>query len=125
MKPLTDTLWTIVRWTLPLTVAAVIVAVALGSHRVGEEVRRRVETRLRERFPALDIQVRAASLIEGEGILIRDVSFAPADGAGAPIVTIEEVHLACGTSLAELAAGEPRITAVRLRRPVVAHSRCL
>ena len=42
MKPLTDTLWTIVRWTLPLTVAAVIVAVALGSHRVGEEVRRRV-----------------------------------------------------------------------------------
>ena len=119
MKPLTDTLWTIVRWTLPLTVAAVIVAVALGSHRVGEEVRRRVETRLRERFPALDIQVRAASLIEGEGILIRDVSFAPADGAGAPIVTIEEVHLACGTSLAELAAGEPRITAVRLRRPVV------
>ncbi len=117
VKPLADTLWTIVRWTLPLTVAAIIVAAALGSHRVGEEVRRRVEARLRDRFPTLDVHVRSASLVDGEGILIRDLSLAEAGGA--PLVTIEEIHLTCGTSLAELAAGEPRIAAVRLRRPVV------
>jgi hypothetical protein len=121
VKPLADTLWTIVRWTLPLTVAAIIVAAALGSHRVGEEVRRRVEARLRDRFPTLDVRVRSASLVDGEGIIVRDLSLAV---AGQPaLVTIEEVHLACGTSLADLAAGEPHITSVRLRRPVVHASR--
>jgi hypothetical protein len=117
VKPIADTLWTLVRWTLPLTVAAIIVAAALGSQRVGEEVRRRVEARLREHFPTLEIQVRSASLVEGEGILIRDLSLAEAGQP--PLVTVEEIHLACGTSLAELATGSPRIAAVRLRRPVV------
>ncbi len=117
VKPLADTLWSIVRWTLPLTVAAIVVAAALGSQRVGEEVRLRVETRLREHFPTLEVQVRSASLVEGEGILIRDLSLAEAGQP--PLVTVEEIHLACGTSLTELAAGAPRIAAVRLRRPVV------
>ncbi len=123
MKSLADTLWSLVRWTLPLTVAAVIVAIALGSHRVSEEVRRRVEGRLQARFPGLVVGVRAASLVEGEGIIIRGVSFASADGAGPPLLAIEEIHLGCGTSLTELASGEPRISSVRLRRPVVHASR--
>ena len=38
MKFLTDLLWTLVRWILPLSAAAVVVAVALGSNRIGEEV---------------------------------------------------------------------------------------
>lgn len=116
MKPLADTLWTLVRWALPLTVAAVIVAVALGSHRVGEEVRRQVEARLRERFPQLAVAVRSASLVEGEGIIVRGLSL----GLGSEeMLGVEEIHLACGTTLAELLAGEPRITAIRLRRPVM------
>ena len=119
MKPLADILWTVVRWTLPLTVAALIVAVALGSHRVGEEIRRRVEARLQERFPAVVVKVRSAGLVEGEGILVRGISFTSPDAVRRELVTIEEAHLACGITLAELAAGEPRITAVRLRRPVV------
>jgi hypothetical protein len=118
VNPLTDTLWTLVRWTLPLTVAAVIVAVALGSHRVGEEVRRRVEAKLQERLPALDVRVRSASLVEGEGIVVRGVSLSTAGDPG-EMLTIDEIHLACGTTLTELAAGAPKITAVRLRRPVV------
>jgi len=123
VKSLADTLWSLVRWTLPLTVAAVIVAIALGSHRVSEEVRRRVEDRLQTRFPGLVVRVRAASLVEGEGIIIRGVSFASADGAVPPLLAIEEIHLGCGTSLTELASGEPRISSVRLRRPVVHASR--
>ncbi len=117
VKPIADILWTFVRWTLPLTVAAIIVAAALGSHRVGEEVRRRVETRLRDRFPTLDVQVRSASLVDGEGILIRELSIAKPGQP--PLLVVEEVHLACGTSLAELASGEIRIASVKLRRPVV------
>ena len=98
VNPLTDTLWTLVRWTLPLTVAAVIVAVALGSHRVGEEVRRRVEAKLQERLPALDVRVRSASLVEGEGIVVRGVSLSTAGDPG-EMLTIDEIHLACGTTL--------------------------
>jgi hypothetical protein len=41
VKPVSDILWTLVRWTLPLSVAAVIITVALNSHRIGEELRRR------------------------------------------------------------------------------------
>jgi hypothetical protein len=118
VKPVADILWSLVRWALPLTVAAVIVAVALGSHRLGEEVRRRVEARLRERFPTLAVSIRSASLIEGEGILVRGLAIG--DGTdGEAMLTVEEIHLACGTTLTQLAAGEPRITAIRLRRPIV------
>ena len=130
VKPLSDTLWTLVRWTLPLSVAAVVVAAALGSQRIGEEVRRRVESRLRQTFPELEVTVRSASLVEGEGITIRGVSLAPGRGdgasaapAGGPMLTIDEIDVECGTTLAELATGAPRITAVRLRRPVVHASR--
>ncbi len=119
MKSLADILWSVVRWALPLTVAGVIVAVGLGSHRISEEVRRRVETRLQERFPDLTVRVRSAGLVEGEGILIRGISFADPTAGGHELGTVEEVHLACGTTLAELVAGQPTITGVRLRRPVV------
>lgn len=119
VKPLADILWTVVRWTLPLTVAAVIVAVALGSHRVSEEVRRRVEASLQERFPSLVVSVRSASLVEGEGILARGISFAVPGAPPQELVAIEEVHLACGITLADLASGPPQIASVRLRRPVV------
>ena len=105
VKSLADILWTVVRWVLPLTVAAVIVAVALGSHRLGEELRRRVEARLQERFPALIVRVRGAGFVEGEGILVRGISFANQEDPGRELVTIEEVYLVCGTTLAELAAG--------------------
>jgi hypothetical protein len=121
VKPLADTLWTIVRWTLPLTVAAIIVAASLGSHRLGEEVRRRAEAKLRERFPTLDVQVRSASLVDGEGIVLRDLALG--EPGQPPLVTVEEVHLSCSTTLAELATGDLRIAAARLRRPVIQASR--
>ncbi len=118
VKPLADILWTVVRWSLPLTVAGVIVAVGLGSHRVSEEVRRRVEARLQERFPDLVVQVRSAGLVEGEGILVRGISVSD-PAVDRDLITIDEVHLECGTTLTELMAGQPRITGVRLRRPIV------
>jgi hypothetical protein len=127
VKPVSDILWTLVRWTLPLSVAAVIITVALNSHRIGEELRRRVEERLQQRFPDLAVTVRSASLVEGEGIIVRGISLAaagpPAAAAGAmagpEMLAIDEIHLTCGTTLAELATGQPQITAIRLRRPVV------
>ncbi len=121
MKPLADLLWMLVRWTLPLSVAAVVVAVALGSNRIGEEVRRRIESRLQERFPGLTVRVGAASLVDGEGIVVRGVTFVdptmPAEHRR--LLVVDEVRVACSTTLQDLVAGEPKVTAVRLCRPVV------
>lgn len=124
MKPLADFLWTLVRWSLPLTVAGVIAAGAIGAGRFGDVVRGRIEARLREEFPGVTVQVQAASIVDGDGIVVRGVSFV--DPSSPPqhrqLVWIDELTLACRTDLAELTSGQPRITALRVRRPVV-HAR--
>jgi hypothetical protein len=78
-----DTLWTVVRWAVPVTVAAVIAAVAIGSNRLGEEVRIRAEARLARECPDLVVQVQGASVVSGEGLVRRhraDGGILPADG---------------------------------------------
>ncbi|MEI7782028.1 MAG: hypothetical protein WCJ18_08915, partial [Planctomycetota bacterium] len=117
----TDTLWMLVRWTVPVAVAGVVAAGAIGSSRVGEEIRSRVEARLAEEFPALTVQVQGASLVEGEGIVVRGVSLIDPKmpQQWRQILWVDELRLACNTDLTALATGPPRITAVQLRRPVV------
>jgi hypothetical protein len=121
VKTLTDTLWSLVRWMLPLTAAGVVVALSMGGDRFAGEVRSRAEARLRDIFPALTVRVQAAALVDGEGIVLRGVSLV--DPTLPPqhrqLAWIDEVHLACGTALADLAAGPPRITGIRLRRPTL------
>lgn len=121
MRPLADLLWTLVRWALPLTLAGVVAAVAIGSSRIGEEVRRRIEARLRAEFPSLSIAVQSATLVEGDGIVVRGASFVdetlPADRRR--LLCVDEIRIACGTTLQELAGGTPRITGLTLRRPTL------
>jgi hypothetical protein len=118
---LTESLWTLVRWAVPMTVCGIVAAGAIGASRIGDHVRSRVEARLSAEFPGLAVRVQGASLVEGEGIVVRGVSLSD-PRLPEPVrrlVSIDEVHLACSTSLADLAAGSPPITAVRVRRPVV------
>ncbi|MCX7430348.1 MAG: hypothetical protein NTY17_05010, partial [Planctomycetia bacterium] len=121
MKSLSDTLWMLVRWALPITVAGVVAAGAIGSSRLGEEVRSRIQQRLAQEFPTLTVQVQGASLVEGEGIVVRGVSFV--DSAlpkeCRQLLWVDEIRLSCSTNLADLIAGAPQISAVRLRRPVL------
>lgn len=121
MKPLADILWTVVRWTLPLTVAGIVAAGAIGSNHVGEMVRRKLEARLRAEFPALGVQVRSAAVVQGEGIVARGITVF--DPAAPPdrrrLLVIDELMLACTATLAEMGTGEPRITGVRIRRPLL------
>lgn len=121
VKSLADTLWSLVRWTLPVTAAAVVVALSMGGDRFAGEVRSRAEARLRALFPTLAVHVQAATLVDGEGIVLRGVSMV--DPTLPPqhrqLAWVDEVHLACSTALADLAAGPPQISAIRLRRPTV------
>ena len=121
MNSLTDTLWTVVRWAVPLTVSAVVAAVAIGTNRIGEEVRVRAEARLAAEFPGLVVQVQGASVVGGEGIVLRGVSLSDPrmPQQWRQVVWIDEVRIACGTSLADLAGGTLAIGGVRIRRPVV------
>ena len=121
MNSLADTLWTVVRWAVPLTVAAVVSAVAIGTNRLGEEVRARAVARLAAEFPDLVAQVQGASVVAGEGLVLRGVSLSDPrmPQQWRQILWIDEVRLACGTSLPELAGGAPRFQGVRIRRPVV------
>lgn len=121
MNSLSDTLWTIVRWAVPLTVAAVLSAVVIGTNRLGEEVRVRAEARLAAAFPDLVAQVQGASVVAGEGLVLRGVSLSDPrmPQQWRQMVWIDEVRLACNTSLPELAGGTPRFHSVRVRRPVI------
>jgi hypothetical protein len=121
VNSLVDSLWTLVRWAVPVTVAGVIAAGAVGVGRIDDQVRARVHKRLAEEFPDLEVQVQGASLVDGEGIIARGVSIIDPrlPQQWRQMVWIDEIRLACGTSLTELAAGAPRITAVRVRRAVV------
>ncbi|MFZ4731025.1 MAG: AsmA-like C-terminal region-containing protein [Pirellulales bacterium] len=125
MTTVNDTLWTLVRWSVPLAVAAVIAVGALGPARLDGEVRRRVEERLAATWPGLVVTVQAAAVTDGRGIVVRGVSVVDPTlpQQWRQLVWVEELRLSCGTSLAELARGTPRITAVHLRRPVV-HAVC-
>ena len=121
LNPLADTLWTVVRWAVPITVAAVVAAAAIGSNRLGEEVRSRAEARLAAEFPELIAQVQGASVVNGEGLVLRGVSLTDPKmpQQWRQLLWIDEVRLSCGTTLAELASGSPRFGAVRVRRAVL------
>ncbi len=87
--------------------------------RVEEEVRARIEAKLAERFPQMEVHVRGARLVSG-GIEIRGVSIVEpgATGPKPELAFLDEVFIACPTDLQELVAGDPQIDLVKLTRPV-------
>lgn len=121
MNSLADLLWAIVRWAVPLTVAAMIAFAAIGFQQLDDEIGRRVEARLAKVFPSLDVDVETAELVEGQGIRVHGVTLAARDLAddAAELIEIDEVLLVCSTSLADLASGDVPLDAIHLRRPLV------
>ena len=60
-------------------------AIALGFyfyHRLDDEVRRTVEAKLGEKYPHLQVAVREAQLVRGEGIRVRGLSIVEPNRAG-------------------------------------------
>ncbi len=108
-----------------LTLVGAALAVPYFYHRMGEEIRARIERKLADHYPGLTVQVRFAQLIEGEGIEVRGLSITDpgAEGPQPELAYFDEIFFTCQTNVQELLSGEPAYTHVRLRRPVLRATR--
>lgn len=108
MKNLVNGLWWCFKWAIGLTLA---VALAVGFYmyqRVDEEIRCYVENKFVTHYSDLNVSVRSARRIDGEGIQIQGISIAErnADGPQAELAYFDELMLSCPTSLPELVQGQ-------------------
>ncbi len=101
---------------------AVIASAAAGVcvyRRFGEELRLRVEAPIAQHYPGLKCSLGSAELVQGKGILLRDLSIVEpgAEGPHAELINIEEALLECPTEeWKNLIKGKPDIRRVRIHR---------
>ncbi|MGC4003535.1 MAG: hypothetical protein QM811_10530 [Pirellulales bacterium] len=105
--------------------AAIFVALAAGigagiyyAKNLNGELRLKVLEKLASQHPHLHIELQSASLLDGEGILLRGLTIEdPAAPEPARVLaTCDELLLSCNVDLTELARGEPDVKHVSLRR---------
>jgi hypothetical protein len=118
-------LWQWFFWTLLLSVLVGLVAAPYAWRQLDDEVRWHVEEVFRRHYAGMVVRVRTARLIEGRGIEVRDLSSAEplADGQQRELFHADEVFFSCGTGLADLAGGQPKLTGFALRRARVRATR--
>ena len=100
-------------------------AVPYFYRRMDDEIRCRVETGLARQYPGLQVKVRSAALVQGEGIEVRGLTIIDpaADGPGAELLNFDECLFRCSTDLQELLTSEPEVTRVVIRRPTLRMTR--
>lgn len=109
-----------------MTVVAVgAAAIPYFYRRVDDTIREKIETKLRHHYRGLNVRVRAAQLIPGEGIEIRGLSIQEPgkSGTGAELVHFEQVLLRCDTDLDGLIRGEIVVRRAVAHRPVARATR--
>jgi len=101
-------------------IALAVAAFYLRDH-VDQEIRCRVLEQFTRHYQGLKVTVRAAELVEGEGIKVRGLSITDPDleGPHAELLHLEEVTLRCDATLRKLVCEEPKITAVTIRHPTL------
>lgn len=84
--------------------------------RLNEEIRSRFESQLREHYQGLNVSVRSARRIAGQGLEIRGVRIAEGGGTAAPLlVHIDEIFARCDTRLPEFLQKPLQVTLVEVR----------
>ena len=116
-----DFCWFFFKWGLLLGLAAMIAVVPYVYQRLDAEVCRRVEQLFAQQYSGLQVTVRSAEFVEGEGIEVRGLSIVEpgADGPRAELVHLEEVFLSCRANLEELISGQPTINRIFCRHPTL------
>jgi len=104
--------------TLALLVAAVAVAGWFyGYNQLDEQIRFEVESRLRDHYRGLVVNVRSARRIEGQGVEIRGIEIREAGSGNTPVLAeIDEVFAQCETKLPEFLLEPPRIRRLHVHR---------
>ncbi len=117
--------WFTIKWGLLLAAVAALVAAPYLYHRMDEEVRLRVEQTLGRHYQQLLVTVRSARLVEGEGIVVRGVSFRDPQSRDPQneLLALDEVLLECPTELRQLMQADLEIRRLVLRRPTLRATR--
>jgi hypothetical protein len=106
---------------LLLAVLGAVVAWPYLNSKIDEEIRLRVLAKFTTNYPGLDIEVRSAQLLKGEGIRIRDVTIREPGVAGpsGELATFDEIFLNCPTGLTDLMHDELPMRKITLRNAVI------
>ena len=117
--------WFWFKWGLIACVVGAALLVPYFYHRLDGEIRARVEGLLAAQYPNLQVKIRSAVLVKGEGIAIRGLSVLDpaADGPGAELFTYDECALTCATDLNTLLREEMEVSRVTVRRPTLRMTR--
>jgi hypothetical protein len=118
---LVDTCWFAFKWG---ALAALMAAVGLGFYfysRVNDQIRQRVLTLWQHHYQNLQVGIRSAQLVDGEGIEIRGLTLLDPHAAGpqGELAYFDELVVFCQTSLTELIQEDPQISRVLVRRPTI------
>ncbi|HEX3998833.1 MAG TPA: hypothetical protein VHX65_09810 [Pirellulales bacterium] len=116
-----DTCWFVFKWG---ALAALMAAVGLGFYfysRVNDQIRQHVLVLWQKHYKNLQVSIRSAQLVDGEGIEIRGLTLLDPHAAGpqGELAYFDELVVYCQTSLSELIKGDPEITRVLVRRPTI------
>lgn len=113
--------WWLFKWTLALALAAALGMGVYVYYRVDEEIRRHAERLLATHYSDLEVHVRAARWVEGEGIEIHGVSILEPGAAGpqGELVYIDEVFLDGVGKVEKLLSGSANIERIIIRRPTI------
>ncbi len=115
-----DFCWYCFKWTLLFGVIAAAVWMPHLWQALDEQIRAEACAMLAEQYPGLRPSVRSAQLIEGEAIVLNDVTLAIPNGEQSDeIFACEKIVLACPTKIAELIKQRPEIVQITFQRPTL------
>ena len=117
--------WFWFKWGLIACVIGAALLVPYFYHRIDREIRHRILDLLAKQYPGLQIKLRSAMLMKGEGITLRGLSVIDpaAEGPGAELLNFEECFLACSADLSDLCSGQVKLKRVIVRRATLRATR--
>ncbi len=94
-------------------------------HRIDDTIRRQVQLKIAQHYGHLKVGIRSAQWVEGKGIRLEGLTIVEpgAEGPQSELLSVEELFLECSTDLKDLAAGEPEVHRVIVRRPTLRATR--
>ena len=125
MTRLINFCWFWFKWGLIACAIGAALAVPYFYHRMDNEIRCRIEDIFAKHYAGLQVKIRSAALMRGEGISVRGLSIVDpaAEGPGGELLTYDECLIACPTDLSGLLSGDLRPTRVVARRPTLRMTR--